>query len=84
MGLSQIVYDLTGSKNPSMTAFKPEVTVSKLVEKIGMKVQRYIHVFEVQLPNETITHVVRPNRKWEIQNSGIRNGSTYYIILQTR
>jgi len=39
-------HDLTGSKKSNIAAFKPEVYISKLVEKIGTKVQRlYKYVF---------------------------------------
>jgi len=40
MGLSQMLYDQTGSDKSNMVAFKPEVPISKLVDKIRKKVQR--------------------------------------------
>jgi len=59
-----MLYNLTESKTFNMAAFTPEVPISKLVGKIVTKVQRlFIHVFEVQLPNGTIKHAVKPNWK---------------------
>jgi len=40
MGLLKMLYDQTGSEKSNMAAFKPEVPISKLVDKIGMKIQR--------------------------------------------
>jgi len=34
MGLSKMLYDQTGSDKSNMAAFKPEVLISKLVDKI--------------------------------------------------
>jgi len=33
MGLSKMLYDQTGSEKSNMAAFKPEVPISKLVER---------------------------------------------------
>jgi len=57
-----MLYNLTGSNKSNMAAFKPEVPISKLVDKIGTKSNDYINIFEVQLQNETIKNVARPNR----------------------
>jgi len=72
-----MLYNLTGSKKSNMAAFKPEVPISKLVNKIGTKVQRLYTCFRGQLPNDTIKNVVLPNRIKEIQYGDIQNGSTY-------
>jgi len=44
--LSKMLYDTTGSEKFNIVLFKPEVPISKLVEKIGTTVQRlYIHKY---------------------------------------
>jgi len=46
MGLTKMLYDQTESEKSNMAAFKPEEPISKLVDKIGTKVQRlYIYTF---------------------------------------
>ena len=40
MGLSGMLYDLTGSGKSNMAASIPEVPISKLVDKIETKLQR--------------------------------------------
>jgi len=55
-----MLYNLTGSKKSNMAAFKPEVPISKLVDKKGTKVQRLyikIYAYEVQLPNVSLPGV---------------------------
>jgi len=46
MGLTKMLYNQTGSEKSNMAAFKPEVPISKLVDKIGMKVQRLCIYFQ--------------------------------------
>jgi len=48
MGLSEMLYDQTGSKKSNIAAFQPEVLLSKLVDKIGTKVQRLYTCFRGQ------------------------------------
>jgi len=59
MILTKMLYNLTGSKKSNMVAFKPEVPISKILDKIGTKIQRlniyiyiyiYVYVYEVQHP----------------------------------
>jgi len=38
MGLTEMSYDQTRSEKSNMAAFKPEVPISKLVDKVGTKV----------------------------------------------
>jgi len=40
MGLSKMFYDQTGSEKSNMAAFKPEVPISMLVDKIGTNIQQ--------------------------------------------
>jgi len=48
MGLSNMLYDQTGSEKSNMAAFKPEVHIAKLVDKIGTKDQLlYIYVYNI-------------------------------------
>jgi len=49
----------TEVEKSNIAAFKPEVPISKLVDKVGTKVQ-LLYVFEVQLPNRTNGSVLRP------------------------
>jgi len=58
-----------------MAASKPEVPISKLVDKIGTKVERLCISFRG--PATQIKNIVRPNQKWEIKYGGIQTGSTY-------
>jgi len=61
MGLSQILNNLTGSNKSNMAAFKPDVLTSKLVDKIGTKVQRlylyiYIYVYIYMFTRYQVTY----------------------------
>jgi len=43
-----MLYNQTGSETSNMAAFKPEVHLAKLVDKIGTKVQLlYIYVYNI-------------------------------------
>src|SRR5208282_3776458 len=46
-----ILFDVTGSKQFKMAADKPEVLISRLLDKIASKFQRKAYVFGVQKPN---------------------------------
>jgi len=67
MRLARILYNQSGSGISKMAATKPEVPVSKLLDKMPSKCQRYqrnkclrgpasldCHVFNIQLSNVTI------------------------------
>ena len=53
-----------------MAAAKPEVLMSRLLEKIATPFQRLIPIFGVLIFNDAISNTVRCNRKSEIQDGG--------------
>jgi len=46
MGLTKMLYDQIGSEKSNMAAFKPEVPISKLVDKIGTSPYNFITEFQ--------------------------------------
>ena len=70
MALLRILPDVTGSRLFNMAAFKSEVLISQLVDKIAAPFQRLTAIFGVQEFNGSIQNTVRCNRKSEIQDGG--------------
>jgi len=60
--------DVSGSRKSKMSAAKPEMDVSQLVDIIESKFQNTYHVFEDGQLNGTKENVVRRKRKSKIQN----------------
>ena len=74
LGLVPVV---TGSRIFKMTAAKPEVLISQLLDKIATPFQRLNPIFGVQQLNCAILNNVRRNRKSVIKYVGRQTGSTY-------
>ena len=59
MALLRILPDVTGSRFLKMAAFKPEVLIYQLLDKIATPFQRLTPIFGVQQHNGTIPYTAR-------------------------
>ena len=60
-----------------MAAVKPEIFISRLLDKIATKFQRLPQVFAVQEHNDINTNTDRCMQMTQIQDGGRKTGSVY-------
>ena len=81
MELSRILSNQTGSGKSKMATYKLEIPISRLVDEIEAKFQRLSPVFQGPAIQRKTLNIVRPNRKWKIQDRGFQNRN-YLIIVR--
>jgi len=82
MGLSKMLYDQTGSAKSNMAAFKPDVPISKLVDKMGTKVQRQCICFRG--PATQWDYQKYFTTKPEVRNLIWRHSNRMYLYLSLK